>query len=198
MLLRASVRSGRRAATASAGVAAAEAAAAAGATAEVTERTGAPALVEARQQALLIAALRGALALAGVIASIALGLDPAPALGLLVFGAGIVLLAVYGGDKRRRSALRFEDPEPVPPDAHMLEPGRGLAQAAYPSTVGLAVLTAVAVWPRPDLAALLAGILAGLAVMSTIGAARVAGWERARGARILVDYKANRVFEAPR
>jgi hypothetical protein len=80
----------------------------------------------------------------------------------------------------------------------MLEPGRGLAQAAYPSTVGLAVLTAVAVWPRPDLAALLAGILAGLAVMSTIGAARVAGWERARGARILVDYKANRVFEAPR
>ena len=75
---------------------------------------------------------------------------------------------------------------------------RGLAQAAFPSTIGLAALTAIALWPQPGLAALLAGILAGLAVMSLVGAARVASWENARRARILVDYKANRVFEAPR
>jgi hypothetical protein len=33
--------------------------------------------------------------------------------------------------------------------------------------------------------------------MSLVGAARVASWERARQARILIDYKQSRVFEAP-
>jgi hypothetical protein len=179
-------------------VAAAAEAAAAVATAEMTERSGAPALAEARQQALLIAALRGVLALAGLAAAIARGVHPGPALGLLAFGAAIVLLAVYGGDRRRRSALRFESPEPVPPGARMKGVGRALAEAAFPSTVGLAALTAISLWPRPDLAALLAGILAGLAVMSLVGAARVASWERARQARVLVEYKTNRVFEEPR
>ena len=167
------------------------------ATAEVTDRSGAPALVEARQQALLIAALRSSLALAGLGASIARGLHTGVAFALLAFGATIVLLAVYGGDKRRRSALRFENPEPVPADARLESRLRGLAQAAYPSTIGLAALTAFALWPRPALAAVLAGILAGLAVMSLVGAARVASWERARQARILIDYKQSRVFEAP-
>jgi hypothetical protein len=75
---------------------------------------------------------------------------------------------------------------------------RGLAEAAYPSTIGLAVLTAIALWPQPPLAAFLAGILGGLAAMSLIGYTRLTMLEHARRSRILIDYKASRVFETPR
>jgi hypothetical protein len=172
--------------------------AAADATADVNERSGAPALVEARQQALLIAVLRGLLATAGVVASIARGVHLGPALGLAIFGAALVLLSIYGGGRPARSRARFANPEPAPADAQMQSRWRGLAEAAYPSTIGLTVLTAIALWPQPPLAAFLAGILAGLAVMSLVGFTRLTLLERTRRSRILVDYKASRVFEAPR
>jgi len=119
-------------------------AAAAVATADVNERSGAPALVEARQQALLIAALRGLLAVAGVAAAVARGVHGGPAFGLVAFGAAIVLLSIYGGGKAARSAARFANPEPTPDDARMQGRWRGLAEAAYPSTIGLTALTAIA------------------------------------------------------
>ena len=172
--------------------------AAAVATAEVEKRTGAPALVEARQQALLIAALRAALGLAGVGAAIARGVEAGPAVALAVFGAAIVLLAIYGGDRRLRSALTFSEPKPAFGDARLESPGRALAGAAYPSTIGLAALTLISFWPRPPLAAFLAGLLLGLAVMSLAGFVRLTAVERARRTRILIDYKASRVFETPR
>jgi hypothetical protein len=73
-----------------------------------------------------------------------------------------------------------------------------LAAATYPSTIGLTVLTLIALWPQPPLAAFLAGILAGLGAMALVGAARLSVWERARGARFLVDIESEQVFEAPR
>ena len=167
-------------------------------TANRNERSGAPALVEARQQALLIAALRGLLAAAGVAAAMARGVQGGPAFGLVAFGAAIVLLSIYGGGRPARSAVRFANPEPAPADAHMQASWRGLAEAAYPSTIGLAVLTAIALWPQPPLAAFLAGILVGLASMSLVGFARLTALEHARRSRILIDYKASRVFETPR
>jgi hypothetical protein len=178
--------------------AAAEAAeAAAGATAgEVNARPGAPALVEARPQALLIATTRLALAVGGLVASIARGVGAGPAAGLFALGALLLLLAVYGGDRRQRSALKFASPDPLPPDARIESRSRGLVQAAFPSTIGLTVLLVVALWPQPSLAALLAGILGGLAVMSFLGAARLASWERSRHVRILVEGRTSRVFEA--
>ncbi len=172
--------------------------AAAVATAEVESRAGAPALVEARQQALLIAALRGVLGLAGVGAAMARGVEGGPAAGLAVFGAAVVLLSIYGGDRRHRSALKFGDPEPAPYEARRKSPWRGLAEAAYPSTIGLTALTLIALWPQPPLAAFLAGILLGLAVMSLVGFARLTALERRRRSTILIDYKASRVFETPR
>jgi hypothetical protein len=180
-------------------VAAADAAVdAADATAEATEREGAPVLVEAREQALLIAGLRFALALAGAVAAAARGVDRGAVLGLLAFGAFAVLLAVYGGDRRRRSARKFESPEPVPPAARFAGRARTLGHAAYPSTIGLTVLVAIALWPQPGLAAILAGILAGLGAMSLIGLARLSGWERERGTRIYVAPDTDTVYEAPR
>jgi hypothetical protein len=171
---------------------------AAGATAETTERAGAPLLVEAREQALLIAGLRLVLALAGAVAAVAFGLDRGAVLGLLAFGAFALLLAVYGGDRRHRSALKFAEPKPLPPAARFAGRARTLGHAAYPSTIGLTVLVAVALWPQPGLAALLAGILLGLAAMSLIGLARLNGLEHERGTRIYVEPATDTVFEAPR
>ena len=171
---------------------------AAGATAEAAERAGAPLLVEAREQALLIAGLRLALALAGAVAAVARGVDRGAVLGLLVLGAFALLLAVYGGDRRRRSALKFSEPQPVPANARFAGKARTLAHAAYPSTIGLTALIAVALWPQPGLAALLAGLLVGLAVMSLIGLSRLVSWESTRGSRFYVDPHADIVYEAPR
>ena len=171
---------------------------AAGATAEATERAGAPLLVEAREQALLIAVLRLALAIAGAVAAVARGVDRGAALGLLVLGAFALLLSVYGGDRRRRSELKFSEPQPVPPGAHFAGKARTLAHAAYPSTIGLTILTAIALWPQPGLAALLAGLLAGLGAMSLIGLTRLTSWEASRGTRFYVDPHTDTVFEAPR
>src|SRR3954454_10543831 len=161
-------------------------------------RAGAPALVEARQQALLIAALRGVLAAAGFAAAIVRGVHPGPAVGLFLFGAALVLVSIYGGGRPAGSAAKFADPEPKPAEARMQTPWRGLAEAAYPSTVGLAVLTAIALAPHPPLAAFLAVILGGLAAMSVIAYTKLTLLEHARRSRILIDYKASRIFETPR
>jgi hypothetical protein len=181
-----------------AGAAAGAAVDAAGATAEATERSGAPVLVEAREQALLIAGLRIALAIAGAVAAAARGVDRGAVLGLLAAGIFALLLAVYGGDRRRRSELKFSEPKPVPADARFAGKARTLARAAYPSTIGLTILIAVALWPQPGLAALLAGLLAGLGAMSLIGLVRLTSWEDARGTRFYVDPHTDTVFEAPR
>jgi hypothetical protein len=166
--------------------------------AEKREQEGAPVLVEARAQALLIAALRLALAAGGALAAVARGVDRGPTVGLVAFGAGLVLFAVYAGGRPQRAALRFGDPEPVPEGAAVESRGRALVRATYPSTIGLTVLTVIALWPQPPLAAFLAGILLGLAVMSLVGYARLTALEHRRRSRILIDYKASRVFETPR
>jgi hypothetical protein len=171
---------------------------AADATAEVREHEGAPVLVEARAQALLIAALRLALAAAGAVAAVARGVDRGPAVGLVAFGAGLVLFSVYAGGRPQRAARRLGEAQRVPDDVRVESRLRALASATYPSTIGLAVLTLIALWPQPPLAAFLAGILAGLGVMALVGAARLTAWERSRQARLLVDVESERVFEAPR
>jgi len=165
---------------------------------DVRDHEGAPVLVEARAQALLIAALRLAFAAAGAIAAVARGVEGGPAVGLVAFGAGLVLFSVYAGGRPQRAARRFENAAPVPEDARVESRARALARATYPSTVGLTVLTAISLWPQPPLAAFLAGILAGLGVMALVGAVRLSGWERARRARLFVDVATERVFEAPR
>lgn len=166
--------------------------------AEAGDHEGAPVLVEARAQALLIAAVRFALAAAGTVAAVARGVDRGPAVGLVAFGAGLVLFSVYAGGRPQRAARRFGDAQPAPDDFRVESRLRALAAATYPSTIGLAILTLIALWPQPPLAAFLAGILAGLGVMALVGAARLSAWERARGSRFFVDVESERVFEAPR
>src|SRR4051812_49625298 len=107
-------------------------------------RAGAPALDEARQQALLIAALRGGLGAAGFAAAIVRGVHPGPAVGLFLFGAALVLVSIYGGGRPARSAAKFANPEPKPAEARMQTPWRGVAQGAHPRTGRPGGLAAIA------------------------------------------------------
>src|SRR3954471_23755544 len=95
-------------------------------------RAGAPALVEARQQALLIAALRGVLAAAGFAAAIVRGVHPGPAAGLFLFGAALVLVSIYGGGRPARSAAKFANPQPQPAEGRVQTPGGGGGAGAPP------------------------------------------------------------------
>ncbi|HJW67386.1 MAG TPA: hypothetical protein VJ419_06330, partial [Gaiellaceae bacterium] len=108
------------------------------------------------------------------------------------------LFSVYAGGKPQRAARRFGDAQPAPNGFRVERPLRALAAATYPSTIGLTVLTVIALWPQPPLAAFLAGILAGLGVMALVGVARLRVWERARRSRFYVDAKSEQVFEAMR
>ncbi|MDX6507881.1 MAG: hypothetical protein QOG06_2525 [Gaiellaceae bacterium] len=181
-------------------MAAAEAAvAAAGGTAELSERAGAPALVEARPQALLLAVLRLGLAAIGVAAAIVRGLDPGVAAALFAFGLALLLVSVISGGRAQGLGPRLAGAE-TPPDERRVEHRlRALALATYPSTIGLTVLIAISLVVRPALAAVLCGILAGLGGVAFALAAQLVAHERGRGMRILVEPRPQgRVFEVPR
>ena len=115
-------RSARRAVTAIAAAAAAAAAVAVAAveTASRNERSGAPALVEARQQALLIAALRGVLAAAGCRRDH--GAGRARRAGVRAGRASALRSCCSrstAAARPARSTARFANPEPTPADARM-------------------------------------------------------------------------------
>jgi hypothetical protein len=111
----------------------------------------------------------------------------APASGaLLAFGvtaSGSTFLLV---SDRRALLLRgpVRKPEPVPSDA-LFETGWEIARAGVlPSTVGVAVLTAVALAFNALLAALLAGVLGGMAAAGAISWVQVAMRQRSEGATL--------------
>jgi hypothetical protein len=169
---------------AAAAVVAAEAAAAETA---AEERVEAPALIEARAQALLIGPTRLILAVGGLAVSRARGVESDAAAGLFGVGAGLLLFAVLTGARRRRAWVRIEHAEPAAADVRVESLRRSLAAATYPSTIGLTALIGVALWRDARLAALLAGILAGLGVAALAFAAELAAWERRRGGQVLVE-----------
>jgi hypothetical protein len=55
---------------------------------------------------------------------------------------------------------------------------RAVAEGLLPSTVGVALLTGIALAFRPLLGAVLAGILAGMGIVSLISVLELALWER--------------------
>jgi hypothetical protein len=56
-----------------------------------------------------------------------------------------------------------------------------------PSTAGVAVLAAISLVFEPILAAVLAGILAGMGIVSLVSCVEVALWERRSDAQLLAD-----------
>jgi hypothetical protein len=128
--------------------------------------------------------LRFVLAAGTLLAAIAAGAasDSARvAFGLgLVGGAGLVL-----GDPRRRMLRRKIVFRPAPDEFDLEEPWRSSLRALYPSSLGLTLLSLVALAWDPVLSAVLAGVIAGLGVAGLISAVDVALQERRLGGRVL-------------
>jgi hypothetical protein len=140
---------------------------------------------------LLVAAVRLVLGALGLFAALLRGLDGGPALVAFAFGAlgfAVVLLSA------ERYFLRVEEPGPVPANADVLSLAETLKAAVWPSTVGVAALLVAAVAANPTLAALLAGVLAGMGVAALISAAQTLVNQRALGGRLLVDRKRKDVY----
>jgi hypothetical protein len=154
--------------------------------------------VDARVQALLIAGLRLAIAVAELALARVRGLDPGPAAALFGFGVGLLLIALPASSTRRPGRRRLADAQPLPPGVTPVPHRRALALAMYPSTIGLSAVTAVALVVKPELAAALAGILAGLGLAALYSAGQVILWEHELGGRLFAERgRDGRVFLAP-
>jgi hypothetical protein len=120
-----------------------------------------------RARMLLIAPVRLALGAAWLIVARAAGSGATPALLAFVVGAfGITFLAFT--DPRARFARADVEPLPAPPGVVLAPWWQQALAAALPSTVGVSVLAAIAVFPSPTLAALLGGVSAGLGIAGLI------------------------------
>ena len=149
-----------------------------------------PTLAPAVRGQILIAGLRLVLAAAGLAAAVVAGAASGPA--LLGFAVGCFGFLVSIGSAERAFA-RAGDPEAAPP--HAVEPAlRTLLAAAWPSTVGVAVLLAISLGVNAGLAALLAGVEAGMAAAALVTASRIRTRERALGGRLLIDRRGRRAF----
>lgn len=118
---------------------------------------------------LLLATIRLSIALAGVLLAVGRGVRPAVALltavvGALVFGFSVI--STHQGRPRRGT--------PTPTES----PWRLALRATYPSTIALTALTAISLVLKPQLAALTAGLLAGLGLATVAAAAQLEWWRR--------------------
>jgi hypothetical protein len=93
---------------------------------------------------------------------------------LLAFVVGVLgITFVIFNDPRARFLGRDVDPIDAPPDALVAPRWRQALAATLPSTVGVAVLACIALVPQPTLAALLAGVEAGLGVAALLSLGRI-------------------------
>jgi hypothetical protein len=122
--------------------------------------------LEARRQALLVAPVRIALGVAGVLAAVSIDLSAGTAVAEAGLGAGLTIFTLVApGGRRRPERLR----PPARPPAQGRQPWwRVLAVAMFPSTYGVAVLTAIALVFNRDLAAFLAGVLLGMGAAALV------------------------------
>ena len=141
-------------------------------------------LVELRAYFLLIQPVRLVLGLLGLAAARALGVSPSASIWL--FGLGAVLFGLGMLTTRRRGAFfeRADSASDVDGAYEIESRLRTLARSAYPSTIAVSALTAIALPINASLAALLAGILAGMAVVGGIFGCELVQWEQSRGVRL--------------
>jgi hypothetical protein len=134
-------------------------------------------------RALLVTPIRILGALGLLLAVRWAGGDPDVVGGAFLLGAlGLVVAALL--DPRSRFLHSTGAALPAPPDARFATRPQLIREAVLPSSVGVAALTLVALGFDTTLAALLAGVLAGLGAASALGAFRVLSWERAHGLRL--------------
>ena len=149
------------------------------------------------RRALVIAPIRLALAGLGLAAALVAGSPGASA--LLAFAATTVAtVTLVIADPRARFFRIPELPPDAAPDAAEDGLGRLALTAAFPSTLGVAVLLGVTLATEPTLAAVMAGILAGLGLAALAGAVELLSFERTHGLRLYAERGTSRVVSRPR
>jgi hypothetical protein len=108
---------------------------------------------------------------------------------LFGFAAGLTLFLLLASRRRRLFWQQVADAVPLDPAAPVAGWAQTVATAAYPSTIGLTILTAIALPIDGTLAAFLAGILAGLAVGALVMGVEIVIWERQRDLRLFLGEK---------
>jgi hypothetical protein len=159
-----------------------------------------PPLIPLTASLLIVTVLRGAIAIGALVALVsAFGHDRTLR---LTFVAAAAILAVAALARARGSAyfrLR-EEAAPWPSGARRASWWAVALRGAYPSTIGLAALLAIAAPINATLAALLAGFELGLALMSLVLGVENGYWEQQ--ARVTIAFAPGagvaRVFARPR
>jgi hypothetical protein len=100
------------------------------------------------------------------------GAQSAPALLAFVVGVFGITFVIFN-DPRARFAKGEVEPLDAPPDAELAPRWRQALAATVPSTIAVAVLAGIALVPQPTLAALLAGVEAGLGVAALLSLGRI-------------------------
>ena len=136
-------------------------------------------------QRLALSSLRLGLAAVAFAGSIAAGAGFAAAGVGLALGAAICGLALV--TDRRWLLLGTPSAEPLPDDVRRAPLARAVAEGMLPSTAGVAVLAVASLFFEPVLTAVLAGILAGMGIVSLVSCVEVALWERRTGKRLFAD-----------
>jgi hypothetical protein len=144
-----------------------------------------PPLVDVRAYFSLILPVRLALGLAGLVAARALGVSQTASVWLFGLGAGLFALAMLPTRRRRTFFERAGQAEAIEGAVAVESRARTLARSAFPSTLAVSALTAIALPIDAGLAALLAGILAGMALVGLVFAVELVRWEQSRGVRLL-------------
>ena len=144
------------------------------------------ALVDARSYSLLIVPVRFALGLAGLGGALLLHVSSGISLGEFGFACGFTFFLLLMSRRRRAFWKKVETAQPAEEGVSIDSALRTVGKAAYPSTIGLTALTAIALAINPVLAAFLAGILAGMGLASLQLGAELIAWERWNSTRLLL------------
>lgn len=83
---------------------------------------------------------------------------------LLAFVSSAIFFVFLALNDPRARFLPKPEPQPLPPGAQIASPVRQALASLVPSTLGLSILAAIVVVPKPVLGAVLGGITAGLGV----------------------------------
>ncbi len=136
-------------------------------------------------QRLALSGLRLGLAAVAFAFSIATGAGAGAAGVGAALGAAICGLALV--TDRRWLLLGTPSAEPLPSAVRTTPLLRAVAEGMLPSTAGVALLAAVSLVFEPVLTAVLAGILAGMGIVSLVSCIEVALWERRTAKQLFAD-----------
>ena len=145
----------------------------------------APRLVSVSLRSLSIGPIRIALGVAGLIAVVTLtDLRLEVAVRQFFVGAIVFSFIAVASESRRAAAGWTSDPPPPPPNARYESAVRTALDAAFPSTVGVAVLMVAALFVDVRVSAILGGLLAGMGLAALVVGVQLAVWERRRRVRL--------------